>query len=47
MIKSKRILTWAMLAAAWIALPVAASAQEEADPNAPETPTNPGNNDEP
>jgi len=34
-IKSKRILTWAMLAAAWIALPVAASAQEEADPNAP------------
>ena len=35
MIKSKRILTWAMLAAAWIALPVAASAQEEADPNAP------------
>ncbi|HZM49481.1 MAG TPA: outer membrane protein assembly factor BamA [Vicinamibacteria bacterium] len=35
MIKSKRILTWAMLAAAWIALPVAASAQEEADPNTP------------
>jgi len=34
-IKSKRILTWAMLAAAWIALPVAASAQEEADPNTP------------
>jgi outer membrane protein insertion porin family len=34
-IKSKRILTWAMLAAAWIAWPAAASAQEEADPNAP------------
>src|SRR4030095_12031524 len=34
-IKSKRILTWAMLAAAWIALPVAAPAQEEADPNTP------------
>jgi outer membrane protein insertion porin family len=34
-IKPKRIPTWAMLAALWLALPGPASAQEEADPNAP------------